>query len=68
MLEYNESMTSDQHVLTDNAVFVTDQNVTQNIKKNTEKNAEKNNASYSRILIDSFDVSDTTNESSESNS
>ena len=72
----NESTASDQHVLTDNVIFVTDQNAAQNIKKNIKKNAEKNSeknlmkndASYSRVLIDLFDVSDTINESSESNS
>ena len=72
MLEYNKLTVSDQHVLTNNAIFVTNQNVTQNTekntKKNTEKNAEKNDVSYFRTLIDSFDVFNTTNESSESNS
>ena len=80
MLEYNELTASDQHVLTDNAVFVMSQNVTQNIKKNIKKNAEKNvkknmkknltknDVSYSKVLIDLFDVLSTTNESSKSNS
>ena len=76
MLKYNELTASNQHVLTNNAVLVTDQNAAQNIEKNIKKNAEKNaeknsvknNASYFKILIDLFNVSDIIIESDESNS
>ena len=42
MLKYNKLTASDQHVLTNNVIFVTSQNATQNIEKNAEKNTEKN--------------------------
>ena len=61
-------MMSDQCVLTDNVIFAVSHNTAQNITQNAEKNVEKNDANYSRVLIDLFDVSDTINESSESNS
>ena len=67
MLEYNKSTASDQHIMMNNAIFVTAQNVTQNITQNTEKNAVKIDANNSRILIDLFDMLITSNKSSESN-
>ena len=56
---------SGQCALTDNVIFVADQNVlTQNVKKN----AAKIGANNLRLLINLFDVFNMSNESSESNS
>ena len=68
MLKYNKLTASDQHVLTNNVIFVTSQNATQNIEKNAEKNSVKNDTSYFKVLINLFNVFSTTNESDEFNS
>ena len=68
-------MISDQHVLTDNAVFMTSQNViqniTQNIKENTEKNvkknATKNDTNNSKVFINLFNMFVIFNENNEFN-
>ena len=55
---------SDQHVLTDNVIFV----IAQNAEKNVKKNIIKKNTNNSRILINLFNMSITLNKSSKSNS